>query len=112
MRCAPWFQLVMMPSSVLLMTASSADSIIAVSQYGASSGLARFVKSFVETLEVFSSEGLLPISGQILVLSKERQRGLRGARIIARRNGLRSQSDVKTHKNNCRGGHGVPPLQL
>src|SRR5881397_3651411 len=39
MRSAPLFQLVMTPSSVLLMMASSADSMMAESQYGARSGL-------------------------------------------------------------------------
>src|SRR5918911_4050609 len=38
MRSAPLFQLVMTPSSVLLTMASSADSMMAASQYGAKSG--------------------------------------------------------------------------
>src|ERR1043165_2706436 len=39
MRSAPLFQLVMIPSSVLLMMASAADSMTAANQYGARSGL-------------------------------------------------------------------------
>src|SRR5436309_3496963 len=39
MRSAPLLQLVMMPSSVLVLMASSADSMTAEGQYGAKSGL-------------------------------------------------------------------------
>jgi hypothetical protein len=53
----------MIPSSVLLMTASSADSIKAASQYCASSGLFRFVNWFSVDLsfEDLASERLLDI---------------------------------------------------
>src|SRR5215213_5859832 len=87
MRCAPAFQLVMMPSSVLLMIASSADSIRAESQYGASSGLWRLVS---RSLFTSLSEGLTSGYFRDMILRdsrasmKESAEGVcRGERIIA-----------------------------
>src|ERR1041384_5845002 len=87
MRSAPLFQLVMMPSRVLLITASSADSIIAESQYGASSGLRRFSNwvFFAASSRDLPSERFLDITCENLRCVRRREccRGLQGKRIIA-----------------------------
>src|ERR1041384_2246492 len=62
MCSAPLFQLVMMPSSVLLTIASSADSMMAVSQYWANSLPSRSARCpSLVLLSVESPRGLLDI---------------------------------------------------
>src|SRR5919205_258015 len=98
MRCAPLFQLVMMPSSVLLIIASSADSISAASQYGANSGLARFLKWLVETLGVFSSERVLPMTAESSGCTGEYEGARRGVEDYTIEKNLRPQWAQNTQK--------------
>src|ERR1051326_4749943 len=73
-RSAPFFQLVMMPGSVLLMIASSAESISAASQYGASSGLLRSVSKADPSRFGPLSAGVLDILCEVLYLSQRKMR--------------------------------------